>query len=160
MAQLTDADLVQLIGAAKVDELSDDNGDGIRDDGVVEGVLAQAEDFGASFLLKGWSREQIDELIRADASLRTQFAWIACEMLSERRPQFLAADGKGAYWAQYERAQAYLTRLSKAKGHSVGEATAGASAQRGGRINPPRDALEPTHTFAPSKNNPRGSGGF
>lgn len=157
---LVDTDLELLIGSGKVDELSDDNHDGRRDPLVVEGVMAQAEDFAASYLLKGWSREQIGTMIVEDASLKTQVAWIACEMLAERRPQFLGVDGKGAYWAQYDRAVKYLERLARSRGHSVAEATAGSSAQRGGRVYPLRDANQPSFVFAPSRNNPRGSGGF
>lgn len=153
-------DLEQLIGAAKVDQYGTDDGTAERNDGIIEECCSQAEDLCSSYLLKGWSREQIRQLIDNDKGLRVQVAWVACELLSERRTEFLNAEGHGAYWTQYERAIEYFDRLAKAKGHSVGEVTAGQSALRGGTVNPRKQAGEPTFVFAVSKNNPNGSGGF
>lgn len=150
------------IGAAKVDQLFDDNGDALRDPVLVAQMLRRAEDFALSYMLSSWADEATCiKVMKADAVLRMNIAWVACEYMSERRPEFLASDGKGQFWAQYTRAEAYFVKVSTAALNSVAEATAGHNAQSGGVVQP---ALTTPGTsrfvFAPDKNSPSGHGGF
>lgn len=157
---LGEQDLEQIIGAAKVDEYGSNKGHGKRDDQVIENVLAQAEDLSMSYLLKGWTREQARLMIEEDQGLRVQIAWVAAELLTERRSEFLNAEGHGRYWAQYERAIDYFDRLAKTKARSVGESKAGQNSLRGGTVTPKAPPNTAAFVFASSKGNPGGSGGF
>lgn len=157
---LSEDDLDQIIGPAKVTEYSNDDGSSVRNDQVIEGVLAQAEDLAMSYLLKGWPRDAAQKLIDNDAGLRVQIAWVAAELLTERRSEFLNDEGHGRYWAQYERALEYFDRLAKAKGHTVGAAVAGESALRGGTVTPKAPQSTAAFVFAANKSNPGGGGGF
>lgn len=157
---LAEEDLEQIIGSAKVDEYSSDDGSSTRNAEVIEGVLAQAEDLAMSYLLKGWTRDQVRVLIEEDSGLRVQIAWVAAELLTERRSEFLNDEGHGRYWAQYERALEYFDRLAKTKGHTVGAAKAGDSALRGGTVTPKAPPTTAAFVFGASKSNPGGSGGF
>lgn len=153
-------DVERIVGRDTVVQLTDDANDGTRDDEVLEPIIQQAEDIARSYLLRGFSADQIETLLTADQALRVQVAWVVAELLSERRSAFLGADGKGRYWAQYERALDYFDRVSKAKNFSVGELQTGQNALRGGSVQPQRQPGTPTFTFGPSSNNPYGSGGF
>jgi hypothetical protein len=53
-AYMTSADLDARIGAGKVDELFDDDGDNQRDSVVVNTILVEAEDFAATYMLSAW----------------------------------------------------------------------------------------------------------
>lgn len=163
-ATINGTDLERIIGAAQVDRLADDDGDGLRDAAIVDEICQQAEDLARSYLLKSYGDEQIDKMLASDGTgdraVRVQMTWIAAELLAERRHEFLNAEGKGNYWLQYERAVKYLERIGKGQGHSVAQPTAGASARQGGTVSPTLPADVPPLTFATSKNNPFGSGGF
>lgn len=152
-------DLECVVDRATVDRLFNDDNSGFRDMVLIEQVIQGAEAMAESKLLRSWTREQIFELATHDAALRHQAAWIAMEMATERRQEFIAADGKGRYWAQYERAIAYFDALSKSKDHSRGETRAGQGANAGGERRPTLRADEAPFIFAPDKNGV-GQGGF
>src|SRR5574341_731113 len=158
---LTPGDLEVNIGAGEVTRLSDDDGDGLRDTTTLNQVMAEAEGLAASYLLRGFTTQQILALAANDPYLTSCSAWIACELLSERRGEFIANDGKGRYWAQYERAVGYFDRLAKSQVKSKGEAAAGENKQAGGNIRPKAlDGTNPTFVFAPDRESPTGRGGY
>jgi hypothetical protein len=158
---MTSYELELCIGAALVDQLFDDNGDSKRDRPLVSQVLRRAEDYMMSALLGAWGDvNTLVKLAQADATLRMHVAWVACELASERRPALAASDGKGQFWAQLTRADAYFDSLYKAKAASVGEETVAVNANTGGRVNPPRQGNASRFTFAADRRNPGGRGGF
>jgi len=151
-------DLEAVVDVATVDRLFNDANTGFRDMRLIEAVIQGAEAMAESKLLRSWTRDQIATMALADVALRQQAAWIAMEMASERRQEFIAADGKGRYWAQYERSISYFDGLSKSKDHSRGEEQA-RSANTGGARMPALAPQEDPFIFAPGRNG-RGPGGF
>jgi len=144
---------------ATIDRLFNDDNLGVRDMMLVEDLIQQAEALAESKLLRSWDRPSIFSMARADKALRGQAAWLVIEMATERKQEFIAADGKGRFWAQYERAMTYFDNLSKSKDHSRGEAVVGQGANSGGERRPRLRSNEDPHVFAPDRNG-RGPGGF
>jgi hypothetical protein len=158
---MTSADLDARIGAAKVDQLFDDDGDSHRDALVVNTILVEAEDFAAARMLKGgWSQDGVEQFAAHDETYRSMVAWVAIELATERRPEFVAEDGKGRYWAQYIRAKEHFDAISKSKLRSPAEGTVGANKQGGGSLSPMVNPPRPSFVWAPDRHNPNGRGGF
>ncbi len=159
-AYMSSADLDKRVSASKIDELFDDDGDSIRDSIVVAAVLVEAEDFAATRMLKSWTIEQINQMAATDETFRAQVAWVALELATERRSEFLAEDGKGRYWQQYMRAKEHFDALAKSKIASAAEATVGKNKQSGGSLSPTVQQPPGRFTWAPDKYNPYGKGGY
>jgi hypothetical protein len=141
--------------------LFDDDDDGLQEGTVTNEILTSAEGEAASLMLIGFTEAQLTALGNNDLSFRNHVAWVALEFASERRTEFTAADGKGRFWAQYERAMKFFTETSKSKRKLKGQTQAGANAQEGGSRNPVVDTSQsPKFVFAPDKDNPTGTGGF
>jgi hypothetical protein len=157
---LTSDELDMCVGAQKVDELFDDDADMLRDPVTVMRYLRRAEDYALSKMLQAWSEDSAVLVMKNDSILRMHMAWVALEFASERRPAFLAADGKGQFWAQFTRAEAYFDAISKAALSSTAEKMAGKNAQSGGAVQPVRPANVSRFVFAPDKGSPTGHGGF
>ena len=159
------SDLVSRCDATTVTRMADRDGDGQLLEGdlaILNEILIEAEGFAYTRLLKGYpSKQQCIDLLNADPFLKGQVAWIALELVSERQPGFNAADGGGAYKVQHDRAMKELEKAGTAKTRSQGEETAGKNVRVGGRLQsrPPAGEAD-AFVFAPSRNNPRGSGGF
>lgn len=156
---LTWEDLEGIVDRATIDRLFDDKTSGHRDMILVESSIQQAEAMAESLLLRNWSLDQVVALARNDSAVRAQAAWLALEFASERRSEFLSDDGKGRYWAQYERAMSFFDKLGKSLVHSRGEAQATTGANSGGAIRPVVPANQEPHIFAPGRGG-RGPGGF
>jgi hypothetical protein len=156
---LTATDLETAAGPKLVDQLFNDDNSGLRDSALMERIMQQAENLADSRMLRGWAKNEITTLALADDGFRSMAAWVAMELITERRGEFISADGKGRYIAQYDRAMKYFDDLSKSKIHSVGEETAGANANTGGELRPTITDNSSRFTFA---NEPDGSthGGF
>ncbi|MFA5052752.1 MAG: hypothetical protein WC565_01740 [Parcubacteria group bacterium] len=148
-------DLESIVDVATIDRLFNDKNTAIRDMVLTEQVIQQAETLAESQLLRSWTQQQIVDLAAHDPALRAQAAWLALEAASERRQEFIAADGKGRYWAQYERSMAYFKDLSKSKSQSRGEETAGHGSNAGGSLRP---ALRPRQARRIFADEPDGSG--
>jgi hypothetical protein len=162
---LTLDDLYAKIGEQRVRDLFDDNNDDdLLDSSEMEAytaVMKEAEGIAYSYLLRAYADSQtIIELANADETLKGMVAWIALELASERRVFASAPDGKGEFWAQYERSIDYLDRLSKGRRRSKGEATAGTSGNVGGALQPAIAEDDRTFIFAPNKNFTGGHGGY
>lgn len=147
--QLTDmwlfvTDLERVVSRDVIDRLFQDTNSNARDPELVQAILLEAQALAESKLLRSWSIEQIKNLAFHDAAIRVNAAWIGLELATERRGEFIASDGKGRYWMQYERAMAYFDALSKSKDHSRGEkaatqlgvSAAGKGSNSGGRRKP------------------------
>lgn len=160
---LTITDLYNLVGSERVIQLLDDQmigGLGSTND-KLQSVLISAEGEAYSRMLRSWSKASVEALAGADAAFKMHCAWVALELACERRPAFCAEDGKGAYWAQYERAISHFERLSKTRLRSTGESAAGAGANLGGNLRPTTTAKKSySFVFATSEKNPTGSGGY
>lgn len=165
-AYMTKADLEERVGATTVAHLFDDDGDGTiasgsQDETTLNSVMAEAEALALSRMLRGYTEAQVVTLAGDDPSFTAQVAWVALELASERRSEFIAADGKGRYWTQYERAVDFFDRLSKSRIHSKGEAAAGGSSNTGGNVSPKKsDGTKKTFVFASDTDAPTGRGGF
>jgi len=161
---LTLADITQKITSATVRKYLDDalDGDLANDDATLQDFLHQAEGEYYNRMLRAYSdTTALIELAANDEALTGHIAWIACELISERRIEFTDADGWGAYKAQYERATAYIDRLSKGLSKSKGQAAVGAGRTSGGRLQPkPPAGTSANFVFAPSRKAPSGHGGF
>lgn len=160
---LTLNDLYSLVGSARVIQLFDDDLSGglSSESSIVQDALKAAEGEAYSRMLRNWSKTQIEALAGIDIAFRRHVAWVALEFASERRPTFAGEEGKGAFWAQYERAIAHFEALAKSNLRSVGESTAGAGANVGGNLRPTSTAKKSgSFVFAPSEEAPDGYGGF
>jgi len=160
---LTVQDLYNLIGSERVIQLFDDELTGGLNsaNARLQAILRAAEGEAYSRMLRSWSKLNIDALAAVDIAFRSHVAWVALEFASERRPAFAADDGKGQFWAQYERAIKFFESLSKGQLRSTGESVAGVGANVLGNLRPTSTAkTEAAFVFAPSERNPQGPGGF
>lgn len=156
---MTSADLDRRVGAKSIDDLFDDDGDGERDPIPLNAVLCEAEDLAATYLLSGWTADNIVNLGKTDETYRAQVAWVAIELATERRGVFIAEDGKGRYWQQYQRSLKYFDLLSKNRLATV-STTSGPNLQENARVNPPINPNSDRFVFAPNARSPNGQGGF
>ena len=161
-------DLDQKIGATTVTRYIDDNGNAVVDAGpgseeaFLDQFMDEAEATAVSHMMSaGYDEAGVTTIAENDPAFKGQVAWIACELLAERRTEFSNDEGWGPYKVQYERAITYLEKLAKGRRRTKGEAQAGANAQVGGNVSPrPPSGTSAQFTFAPNKQNPGGSGGF
>ena len=161
---IAQSDLEAKVGAQKIAQYFDDDLDAdlTSEALVIDTVMDEAEGEYFALMLKGFpSKQQCIDLANADPVLKGHIAWIAIELASERRPEFTAADGKGAYWTQYERARTHFKDVATNKKRSGGEETAGKGKNVGGQVQPKPPAGEAdSFVFAPSRKAPSGHGGF
>lgn len=156
-------DLRSKVGNQTVIGLFDDDNDGAiatTDLANANDIMAQAENEAYSRLLRAYSKAQIIQLANNDPGLKGHIAWIALEFASERRAEFLAQDGTGQYWKQYERAIKYCDMIAKGQQRSAGESVAGTTAQIGGALQPTLTTGTSRFIFAPDNDNPDGHGDF
>lgn len=148
-------------GRANLDRLFDYNGDGRADPIPLALAMRGAEDHALSYLLGNWSEDEVSVIGRTDYTFRQHVAFVALEIASEQKTAFAGQDGKGRFWAQYERANEYFDRMKKNKAKTTASTKgAGAGAQSGGEISPRLEpATAPRFTFVPDRNN-RSRGGY
>jgi len=160
---MTETDLTNLVGSQEVNGLFDDNysGDTTAEAAIVSLFLERAENEAFSYIGRGFSESQFVLLGQNDVNLKAHIGWVALHFASQRRGEFVAADGSGKYQAQYNLAIKYFDDLGKGRRRSVAEAEAGKSSNLGGNVNPPlSNATDPRFLFAPDKNNTGFKGGF
>jgi hypothetical protein len=134
-------DLERCVSVEIVDRLFQDTNSSVRDPVLVQAILLEAQALAESKLLRSWGQEAIVQLAFHDHAVRVNAAWIAIELATERRGEFIGSDGKGRYWVQYERAISFFDALSKSKDYSRGAAAktqlgvsgAGAGSNSGGK---------------------------
>jgi hypothetical protein len=156
---LTWEDLEMVADRASIDRIFNDQNTSQRDMVTVEAVIQQAEALAESKLLRNWTREQITLLARSDAAVRGQAAWLALELGTERKHEFISTDGKGRYWSQYERAIDFFESLARSESRPRGEEASGPGANVGGEVRPVVPPYQDSFTFAPGRGG-RGPGGF
>jgi len=157
--------IVRRIGADAFLQCTDDDNDGVPDDGVVADIIADVDADVRSILVgKGWTAEQITRL-ESDANLRRQAAWIGADYTIARRATEFAQnpDGSNAYTMRAREARKAVTAYATMELRSVAEDQAGASANLQSTINPSSLAGGKPFVFAADPNAPsgtKGPGGF
>lgn len=160
-AYMASTDLDDLVGAALVTQLSNDDGSPTRNEDRINSVLCRAEARAYAILERGWpSEDSVKKLVSNDPDLKGHVGWVALQYLSERKSQFSAVDGSGRFKTQFDRAIKAMDDLSKSKLASKGESKAGKNKQTGGRIQPRIAGATVPPLFAPSSSRPRGPGRF
>jgi hypothetical protein len=154
MASLTTReDLEDLIGARKVVEIFDDDGDGQiagRDLQALNKVLAEANDHATSLvLLKGWTEDELNGLSR-DHAIRLAATQLAAQFAGERRPGFFDSQGNGLFTAMGKRGRDYLKGAARGETRSRLEGEHGRNRSTRGR----RSTAEPSSVFARNPNDP------
>jgi len=160
---MTESDLVNLVGSQEVNGLFDDNysGDTTAESSIVDLFLERAENEAFSYIGRGFAESNFILLGQNDVNLKAHIGWVALHFASQRRGEFIAADGSGKYQAQYNLAIQYFDDLGKGRRRSVAEAEAGKSSNLGGNVNPPLTSSGAQRfLFAPDKDNPGHKGGF
>jgi hypothetical protein len=147
------------IGADRVVQLFDDDGDGLVEDGDLEKLeitLGDADDIVTGLLVKkAWTTDQL-QFIRLDRQVVRAWSGIAAQLAAERKPEWLDAEGRGRFDAFGVRGRAELGALARGELRSVQEPDAGPTASIGGEVDDhPRE-------FAPDPRIPghRGNGSF
>lgn len=149
------ADLEARFGAARVRQYLDDDGDGVADATVVTEVLADANgDVVSRLLRKGHSEAEI-ELLKGDPWVKRRACEIAIAYASERKPEWLNANGEGPFEAVRKRARADLKEWQMNEARIPTETDIAKRKNVGGDL-----ARGPGFVFAESDDNPTGSGGF
>lgn len=153
--------LEQKIGAHRVVELFDDDGDGSvtgSDLETLEAVFAEADDIVTGLLVKkGRSEDAIRDHLRTDRQVIRAWVGIAAQISGERKPEWRTNDGKGPFDLDGVRARQELQALARGETRSHTESAGGSSnTSLLGAIE--RPDLE----FAPDPNIPgdRGKGSF
>lgn len=160
---LTQTDLENRVGAARVLQLFDDNNDGSLSAGelsILNEKLESAEGEVDSRLMRAWSIDGITALAGEDSAVKLHASWIALAFASERKPEFLGAGGIGPYKEQYDRAIKFFEKLSKGRQRSNGESAAGQGSNVGGNLQPTLPTGTSRFVFSPDNDNPTGHGGF
>ena len=159
MAQfVTRRDLEARLGADRVVELFDDDGDGSADEELLAEVLDDANKELESVLFKkGFGLDQLNNLSR-DRLLRRSATEIAAQLSGERRTEWLDDKGKGPYDALGERGRRRLEKLSHGELRASLEARYGGNTTVRGAVAGPT----PKFVFNPDPTDPRrrGPGGF
>ena len=151
LALCTEEDLDRVGGKNKVSQLfAKDDGSGTRDEQAITEQIAAASNYAALYLKLSWEDENRVQQLSNDIAIRDAIAWVAMEFRSESKGEFIANDGKGRYWVQFERSTDMFKQLAKGNLRAAGEKKAGETEQKGGRIRP---TLNPTNksrfVFAP-----------
>lgn len=151
--------LEQRIGADRVVELFDDDGDGLvagEDLVTLETTLGAADDIVSGILLyKGWSPDGLEQ-VALDRQVIRCWTGIAAQLASERKPEWLDENGEGRFHAFGVDGRSELGKLARGENRSVAEPTAGAPAAIGGWV------ADHVREFAPDPRIPghRGNGSF
>lgn len=147
------ADAIASIGAQRVAQLCDDDGDGVADAAVVTKEEARADSFVRTYLEgKGFTSAQLTPLA-TNETLRAAATDILIGMMGERKPEFRDEQGRGRCDVELKRGKEMLGMLAKG---ALRIAEAGPRTNLGGRLTAP----DPVFTIAPSSGNPKGPGGF
>lgn len=156
---LVRGDLDAMVTSRRVDQLFDDDGDGVADPANLSIFLARAEQKAFSILLRAYNHDEVIVLMQQDQFTRSCVAGIACEYASRRKPEWVDSDGKGRFFQEFKESIEHLEKLSK--GREKTTATPTTNSQAGGRVRPAKLSPQtPTFTFAPTDNIRTPRGGF
>lgn len=123
--------LEQKIGAHRVVELFDDDGDGAvaaADLETLEAVFAEADDIVTGLLVKkGRSEDAIRDHLRTDRQVIRAWVGIVAQLSGERKSEWRTNDGKGPYELDGTRAREDLRSLARGEIRSHTESAGGSS---------------------------------
>ncbi len=154
---VTQSDVEAAIGVTAVRDLCDDDGDGVADSAIVATMILRGSAIARGLLLQGFGGDAAIANIATDDEVKDAIACLVAECMGRRRPEFLSSTGVGRYDGIGKTAREVLKL--KGKGHErVGaENTYGKNATLSGSTNTTTPVI---HTFAASRTNVSGSGGF
>lgn len=155
----TQADLELRIGGPRyLVQLTDDDGDGIADVQVVSYIRIEASKIAKGILWGAWpSEDQIEALVLKDPAVLGFVCDLAAGIAGGRRPEWVTNDGKPFFGWRYERGQRELRKLSELSLRTPAEAEVGTNQTLAARTT----GETPTYrAFLPTREHPRGRGGF
>jgi hypothetical protein len=156
VAHVAPVDVERRIGAVNFARLCDDDGDGVADPAIVAEVLEEASRIAEGILLRAFSLSTIAKLAASDIALRGAICDVAIGLAGRRRPELLGPTGN-PYTEMRKDGERVLFNMTKAEQRIAAEEQHGVNGTIGGGISV---GLPAKHVFAPSRTNPRGSGGF
>lgn len=156
---ISQRDLELRIGADNVARMTNDDGGTEPDPEIMQKVLIQASSRARTLLFRGFpSNDQIEELVACDEGVKMLVEDIGIGLMGDRRPGFIAADGRTPYSAFRTRAEKALRDVADGADRSAGEEAAGGVGTVAGEAKPARAQRDPV--FAATANDPKGPGGF
>ncbi len=156
---ITQRDLELRIGSNNVARMCNDVGGNDADQEILRKVIGQASARARTLLYRAYpSNEQIKNLVTADEGVKMLVEDLAIGLMGDRRPGFLASDGKTPYSSFRGRAEKALRAFADADDRPAGEESAGASSVVAAEAHPSRAQRDPV--FAASSDDPKGPGGF
>lgn len=148
------------IGVQTVAQLATDDGGDTPSASVIAKVLQGASDAARGILRKGFTDDQVDDLVDAlvgdDQAVKDHILDIAAGLLGQRRPGLLSAEGKTPFSGFRSRGERALREIADAKRRAAGEAGAGNNRRLRARTNQPTK----TPIFASTEADPVGPGGY
>lgn len=155
----SEADLVKRIGRDRVDQLLDDDGDGVADAEALAEIVDDANKTTGSLLLKkGFTADDLGELAR-DRFIRRRATEIAAMYAGRRRAEFLNAAGDGPYDKIGQAARTELKEMARGELRAPLEAVVGGNTTVRGATT----ARDPVYLVARNPNadpSDPGPGGF
>lgn len=137
-AWTTRQDLVNASTSATIDQFITDDG-GTPNGAYLIASVKKAEQKAISLLLRAFSLDEINTLMKVDDFARLSVVDMTLEYLSRRKTSFTSEDGKGRYFQQFTEAVKYFESLS----HGRTKTSANVSnVQEGGMVGP-RQPVDP-----------------
>jgi phage gp36-like protein len=150
-------DLQNRFGEAAVCQLFDDDGDREPDTAPVVAIIEEASGAADAILYASFGVEVVAKL-KEDTRFRSAVCDIAMSLAGERKHEFGGGMGdKAPYASLRKRGEDTLRLLGKGAERFAAEAAHGKNPTLRARTSV---TLPVRHTFATSRTNPRGSGGF
>lgn len=114
------------VGSLTLSQLTDDDGDGVADQLVLDYCSEVASDVAYGILLKAYPSEQrVQQLVSDDAAVRDAVVDVYVGVAGERRPSLLTQDGETPYSAWRKRGERFLQDVVAGKYRPKGEALGG-----------------------------------
>ncbi len=148
-------------GPSYLVKLTDDNGDGTADAGIVTEILTEASQLAVGCLWNGFpTQELVKTLVDNDLSAKGAICDIACGLAGQRRPELADGQGKLLFAGRRKQGEDTLRGIAQAKLRSAGEQVAGRNDLLHARRS--RNVANEPFIFAKSGSDPndRGPGGF
>lgn len=151
------AQLERRVGATKLAQMLDFDGDGVADMAQVEEVIEEASSVALQLLLRVWPTEEAVALgVGEDPALQAYAIEIGAGVAGRRKSEFCNEKGEGPFDAWETRAVSRLEKFVSAHRRSKGEKEAGTHPLARTRAN----QVPTPFVFAASGNTTKAPGGF
>lgn len=148
--------VVARVGAERLRQFLDDDGDGTPDSAVVAAIQRRVEGRVISRLMsKGWSRAQLEQF-DGDPILEDAATDIWMGFAGERRSEFRNDKGQGHFQAELDRGLQMLDEIAKGITRLPDEGRVAAQRTTRGNLNAPT----PRFVIANNRDDPTGPGGY